>query len=118
MTPAATRTPRKLRIKTSKTPTQIFHSSAMLMVAGHNFMDNTKRIPLVWNAKKSTELLRNTAKNRSANVPEFDKPYRNEMCENRNGETLLMPRDDYSFWIDESKSTIALQCGDKTQTFS
>ena len=51
------------------------------MIAGHhNFMDNTKRIALVWNAKENTELLRNTDKNRSLPVPEFDNAYRNEIA--------------------------------------
>src|SRR3977135_2941062 len=90
MTLAATRAPRRLRIKTSKTPTQIFPSDARFMVAGHhNFMDNTKRIPVVWNAKENTELLINTAKNRSAHVPEFDNAYRNEITENEMGKRCL-----------------------------
>jgi hypothetical protein len=70
MTPAATRAPRRLRIKTSKTPTQIFPSDATFMVVGHHhFMDNTKRISLVRNAKENTERLRSTAKKRSVLVP-------------------------------------------------
>jgi hypothetical protein len=63
-------------------------------------MDNTKRIPLVWNAKINTELLRNTAKNPGTNVPEFDVPCRNEIGGNEMGETLLIPRDILSVWID------------------
>jgi hypothetical protein len=46
----------------------------MFMVAGlHAFMDNTGAIPLLFNAKKNTEILRNTAKKRSVSVSEFDK---------------------------------------------
>jgi hypothetical protein len=53
----------------------------MFMVAGHHaFMDNTRAVPLVFDAKKNAELIRNTAKNRSGFVPEFDKPYRNEIA--------------------------------------
>jgi hypothetical protein len=60
------------------------------MVAGHHdFMDNTKRIPLVWNAKENTELLRNTDKNRSVSVPEFDNAYRNEITANEIGKRCL-----------------------------
>jgi hypothetical protein len=52
-------------------------------------MDNTKRIPLAFSAKKNAELLRNTAKNRSSNVPEFDNSYRNEMAQNEMGKRCL-----------------------------
>jgi hypothetical protein len=90
MTPAATRAPRRLRIKTSKTPTQIFPSDATFMVAGHhNFMDNTKRIPFVRNAKENAERLRNTDKNRSVPVSEFDNAYRNEITANEIGKRCL-----------------------------
>ena len=60
------------------------------MVAGlHTFMDNTEAIPLFFNAKKSTENLRNTAKNRSVSVSEFDKSYRNELATNEMGKCCL-----------------------------
>jgi len=91
----------KITHQNLQTPTQIFPSDANLLVAGlHVFMDNTKRIPLVWNAKINTELLRNTAKNPGTNVPEFDVSCRNEMGENEKGETLLIPRDILLVWID------------------
>jgi hypothetical protein len=60
------------------------------MVAGHHhFMDNTKRIPLVWNARQNTELLRNMAKSRSVPVSEFDNAYRNEITANEMGKRCL-----------------------------
>jgi hypothetical protein len=74
-------------------------------------MDNTKRIPLVWNAKINTELLRNTAKNPGTNVPEFDVSCRNEMGENEKGETLLIPRDILLVWIDRQQQRLQSNAG-------
>jgi hypothetical protein len=98
MTPAAARIPSSLRIKTSKTPTYISLPDAMFMVAGlHAFMDNTGAIPLLFNAKKNTEILRNTAKKRSVSVSEFDKSYRNELAANEMGKCCLS-RGTFVYW--------------------
>jgi len=62
----------------------------MFMVAGlHAFMDNTEGIPPLFNAKRNTDILGNTAKNRSVSVSEFDKSYRNELAANEMGKCCL-----------------------------
>jgi hypothetical protein len=80
-------------------------------------MDNTKRIPLVFSAKKNAELLRNTAKNRNSNVPEFDNPYRNEIAENGIGKRCLSRETFLHLELTEGKQRLRSNAGIKLKRF-
>ena len=86
------------------------------MVAGlHAFMDNTGVIPLLFNAKKNTEILRNTAKKMERVCIGIRQVVSKRIGGKRNGEMLPIPWYICLLGIDGWKATIAICCGDKTQ---